>query len=279
MPGRRTPVANDQTRANHVQTRVPVPRTAVKRDRTTAWSRRTRGPGVRTQAAKRRTPCPNDQTRANHRRTRAQRGGTSPESPVTTVRKWRTPLTNPRTRPRKRSNRAKRSSRSSRSNRASRSNRSSRSNRAALPVMSGARAFSGPRTVRLDRNVGPTSAWRVRARQSRRTPCLYCEPDRKRDAVSAVPDVAALDTPAGTHADCGWSVAGRPGVLLDRTCAPHPRVGCGHVRAGGHRVCTASQITGEMRCPQRLTWPHSTRLRAGTRFDRFAAGRAAAVRM
>jgi len=43
-------------------------------------------------------------------------------------------------------------------------------------------------------------------------------------------------------------------------CVSGPRGGCGHVRAGENRVCTASQITGETRFPERLTWPHSTRL-------------------
>jgi len=58
-------------------------------------------------------------------------------------------------------------------------------------------------------DVGSTqpvrSAWRVWARQSRRKPCLYCEPERRRDAVSAAPDVAALDTPPVTHSNYGWT--------------------------------------------------------------------------
>ena len=62
------------------------------------------------------------------------------------------------------------------------------------------------------RTVGRVSlrhnAWASRpacrgwARQSRRKPCLYCEPDRRRDAVSGVPDVPALDTPAASRRDC-----------------------------------------------------------------------------
>ena len=55
------------------------------------------------------------------------------------------------------------------------------------------------------------------------------------------------------------------GLGSERVRIRRPRGGCGHVRAGGHRVGTASQSASEMRCPQRLTCPHSTRLPSRTR--------------
>ena len=65
-----------------------------------------------------------------------------------------------------------------------------------------------------------SSAWRVRARQSRRKPCWYCEPDDRRDAVSGAPDVAAVATPAVAHAEWLDAPVGRR-PACEAASAPH----------------------------------------------------------
>ena len=128
-------------------------------------------------------------------------------------------------------------------------------------------AASRPRVDSTSECASRSTCWHVRTGGNR---VGYCEPNVRRDAVSAAPDVAAFDTPAVTHLECASPpLTGRlpacaaasephlharlrrrwvavqtrllraltrrqPAGSANHTASAHPRGGCGHVKAGGN---------------------------------------------